>query len=74
MVFSVLCENYKHQKNKGEVAAYSMIKFKSYFVKVFHQWKSSQMNINDKSTWNTSDKEISKVIKDISSLKIHFKK
>ena len=74
IVFSVFCGKYKHDISKGEVAVYSMIKHKSFFVKIFHQWRGGQMDINDSSSWNTSKEEMTNIIKDISSIKIHFKK
>jgi len=74
VVFSVFCGKYKHDISKGEVAVYSMIKHKSFFVKIFHQWRSNKMDINDSSSWNTSKEEITSIIKYISSLKIHYKK
>ena len=59
-------------KSTGEIAVFSMVKFRKYFVKIFQQWRGEKMLANDRSTWVANDAELIEAIKSLSSLNIKF--
>ena len=72
VVFNMFCPEYKKNKSTGEIAVFSMVRFKNYFVKIFQQWRGEKMLANDRSTWVANDVELIEVIKSLSSLNIKF--
>ena len=72
VVFNIFCPEYKKNKSNGEIAVFSMVRFKNYFVKIFQQWRGENMMVNDRSTWVTNDAELIEAIKSLSSLNIKF--
>ena len=60
------------KKSAGEIAVFSMVRFKNYFVKIFQQWRGEKMIANDRSTWVANDTELIEAIKSLSSLNIKF--
>ena len=72
VVFNLFCPEYKKNKSTGEIAVFSMVRFKNYFVKIFQQWRGEKMLANDRSTWVANDAELIEVIKSLSSLNIKF--
>ena len=72
VVFNIFCPEYKKNKSTGEIAVFSMVRFKNYFVKIFQQWRGKNMMENDRSTWVTNDAELIEAIKSLSSLNIKF--
>ena len=74
LVFTAFCPEYNKNKSNGEIAVFSMVRFKSYFVKTFQQWRGKKMLANDKSTWAADEGELKKSIKSLSSINIKFTK
>ena len=72
VVFNMFCPEYKKNKSTGEIAVFSMVRFKNYFVKIFQQWRGEKMLANDRSTWVANDAELIEAIKSLSSLNIKF--
>ena len=72
VVFNIFCPEYKKNKSTGEIAVFSMVRFKNYFVKTFQQWRGENMLANDRSTWVANDAELIEAIKSLSSLNIKF--
>ena len=72
IVFNIFCPEYIKNKSNGEIAVFSMVRFKNYFVKIFQQWRGENMLANDKSTWVANDVELIETIKSLSSLNIKF--
>ena len=72
VVFNIFCPEYKKNKSIGEIAVFSMVRFKNYFVKIFQQWRGENMLANDRSTWVANDAELIEAIKSLSSLNIKF--
>ena len=72
VVFNMFCPEYKNNKSTGEIAVFSMVRFKNYFVKIFQQWRGEKMLANDRSTWVANDAELIEAIKSLSSLNIKF--
>ena len=72
IVFNIFCPEYIENKSTGEIAVFSMVRFKNYFVKIFQQWRGEKMLANDRSTWVANDAELIGAIKSISSLNIKF--
>jgi len=72
IVFNIFCPEYIKNKSTGEIAVFSMVRFKSYFVKIFQQWRGEKMLANDRSTWVANDAELIEAIKSLSSLNIKF--
>ena len=72
VVFNIFCPEYKKNKSIGEIAVFSMVRFKNYFVKIFQQWRGEKMLANDRSTWVANDAELIEAIKSLSSLNIKF--
>ena len=72
IVFNIFCPEYIENKSKGEIAVFSMVRFKNYFVKIFQQWRGEKMLANDRSTWVANDEELIEAIKSLSSLNIKF--
>ena len=72
VVFNIFCPEYKKNKSIGEIAVFSMVRFKTYFVKIFQQWRGENMLENDRSTWVANDAELIEAIKSLSSLNIKF--
>ena len=72
VVFNMFCPEYKKNKSTGEIAVFSMVRFKNYFVKIFQQWRGENMLANDRSTWVANDAELIGAIKSLSSLNIKF--
>ena len=72
VVFNMFCPEYKKNKSIGEIAVFSMVRFKNYFVKIFQQWRGEKMLANDRSTWVANDAELIEAIKSLSSLNIKF--
>ena len=72
VVFNIFCPEYKKNKSTGEIAVFSMVRFKKYFVKIFQQWRGEKMLANDRSTWVANDAELIEAIKSLSSLNIKF--
>ena len=73
VVFNIFCPEYNKSKSTGEIAVFSMVRFKNYFVKIFQQWRGEKMLANDRSTWVTNDAELIEAIRSLSSLNIKFK-
>ncbi len=73
IVFNIFCPEYIKNKSTGEIAVFSMVRFKNYFVKIFQQWRGEKMLANDRSTWVTNDAELIEAIRSLSSLNIKFK-
>ena len=65
-------KEYIENKSTGEIAVFSMVRFKNYFVKIFQQWRGEKMLANDRSTWVANDAELIEAIKSLSSLNIKF--
>ena len=74
VVFTIFCPEYKKNESTGEIAIFSMVRFRNYFVKLFQQWRGEKMLANDRSTWVTNDAELIEAIKSLSSLNIKFEK
>ena len=74
IVFNIFCPEYIENKSTGEIAVFSMVRFKNYFVKIFQQWRGEKMLANDRSTWVANDAELIEAIKSLSSLNIKFEK
>ena len=72
IVFNIFCPEYIKNKSNGEIAVFSMVRFKNYFVKIFQQWRGEKMLANDRSTWVANDAELVEAIKSLSSLNIKF--
>ena len=72
IVFNIFCPEYIKKKSTGEIAVFSMVRFKNYFVKIFQQWRGEKMLANDRSTWVANDAELIEAIKSLSSLNIKF--
>ena len=72
IVFNIFCPEYIKKKSTGEIAVFSMVRFKNYFVKIFQQWRGEKMLANDRSTWVANDAELVEAIKSLSSLNIKF--
>ena len=72
IVFNIFCPEYIENKSTGEIAVFSMVRFKNYFVKIFQQWRGEKMLANDRSTWVANDAELIEAIKSLSSLNIKF--
>ena len=72
IVFNIFCPEYIKNKSTGEIAVFSMVRFKNYFVKIFQQWRGEKMLANDRSTWVANDAELVEAIKSLSSLNIKF--
>ena len=72
IVFNILCPEYIKNKSTGEIAVFSMVRFKNYFVKIFQQWRGEKMLANDRSTWVANEAELIEAIKSLSSLNIKF--
>ena len=72
IVFNIFCPEYIKNKSNGEIAVFSMVRFKNYFVKIFQQWRGEKMLANDRSTWVANDVELIETIKSLSSLNIKF--
>ena len=72
IVFNIFCPEYIKKKSTGEIAVFSMVRFKNYFVKIFQQWRGERMLANDRSTWVANDAELVDAIKSLSSLNIKF--
>ena len=72
IVFNIFCPEYIKTKSTGEIAVFSMVRFKNYFVKIFQQWRGEKMLANDRSTWVANDAELVDAIKSLSSLNIKF--
>ena len=72
IVFNIFCPEYKKNKSTGEIAVFSMVRFKKYFVKIFQQWRGERMLAIDRSTWVANDAELIEAIKSLSSLNIKF--
>ena len=72
IVFNIFCPEYIKKKSTGEIAVFSMVRFKNYFVKIFQQWRGEKMLVNDRSTWVANDAELVEAIKSLSSLNIKF--
>ena len=72
IVFNIFCPEYLKNKSTGEIAVFSMVRFKNYFVKIFQQWRGEKMLANDRSTWVANDAELIEAIKSLSSLNIKF--
>ena len=72
IVFNIFCPEYIKDKSKGEIAVFSMVRFKNYFVKIFQQWRGEKMLANDRSTWVANDAELIEAIKSLSSINIKF--
>ena len=72
IVFNIFCPEYIKKKSTGEIAVFSMVRFKNYFVKIFQQWRGEKMLANDRSTWVANDAELVDAIKSLSSLNIKF--
>ena len=72
IVFNIFCPEYIKHKTNGEIAVFSMVRFKNYFVKIFQQWRGEKMLANDRSTWVANDAELVEAIKSLSSLNIKF--
>ena len=72
IVFNIFCPEYIKNKSTGEIAVFSMVRFKNYFVKIFQQWRGEKMLANDRSTWVANDAELIEAIKSLSSLNIKF--
>ncbi len=72
IVFNIFCPEYIKNKSTGEIAIFSMVRFKNYFVKIFQQWRGEKMLANDRSTWVANDAELIAVIKSLSSVNIKF--
>ena len=72
IVFNIFCPEYIKNKSTGEIAVFSMVRFKNYFVKIFQQWRGEKMLANDRSTWVANDVELIETIKSLSSLNIKF--
>ena len=72
VVFNIFCPEYNKNKSTGEIAVFSMVRFKNYFVKIFQQWRGEKMLANDRSTWVANDAELIEAIKSLSSLNIKF--
>ena len=72
VVFNMFCPEYKKNKSTGEIAVFSMVRFKNYFVKIFQQWRGEKMLASDRSTWVANDAELIAAIKSLSSLNIKF--
>tara|TARA_B100000614_G_C14470571_1_gene462330 strand:+ start:434 stop:1063 length:630 start_codon:yes stop_codon:yes gene_type:complete len=72
IVFNIFCPEYIKKKSTGEIAVFSMVRFKNYFVKIFQQWRGEKMLVNDRSTWVANDAELVDAIKSLSSLNIKF--
>ena len=72
IVFNIFCPEYIKNKSTGEIAVFSMVRFKNYFVKIFQQWRGEKMLVNDRSTWVANDAELVDAIKSLSSLNIKF--
>ena len=72
VVFNIFCPEYIKNKSTGEIAVFSMVRFKTYFVKTFQQWRGGKMLANDRSTWVASDKELIEALESLSSLNIKF--
>ena len=72
VVFNMFCPEYKKNKSTGEIAVFSMVRFKNYFVKIFQQWRGEKMLASDRSTWVANDTELIAAIKSLSSLNIKF--
>ena len=66
----ILLKEYIKNKSTGEIAVFSMVRFKNYFVKIFQQWRGEKMLANDRSTWVANDAELIEAIKSLSSLNI----
>ena len=72
IVFNIFCPEYIKKKSTGEIAVFSMVRFKNYFVKIFQQWRGERMLANDRSTWVANDAELTEAVKSLSSLNIKF--
>ena len=72
IVFNIFCPEYEKKRSNGEIAVFSMVRFKTYFVKTFQQWRGEKMLANDRSTWVANDAELIEAIKSLSSLNIKF--
>ena len=72
IVFNIFCPEYIKKKSTGEIAVFSMVRFKNYFVKIFQQWRGEKMLANDRSTWVANDAELTEAVKSLSSLNIKF--
>ena len=70
IVFNIFCPEYIKNKSTGEIAVFSMVRFKNYFVKIFQQWRGEKMLANDRSTWVANDAELVEALKSLSSLNI----
>ena len=71
-IINIFCPEYIKNKSTGEIAVFSMVRFKNYFVKIFQQWRGEKMLANDRSTWVANDAELIEAIKSLSSLNIKF--
>ena len=56
IVFNIFCPEYIKNKSTGEIAVFSMVRFKNYFVKM--QWRGEKMLANDRSTWVANERLI----------------
>ena len=72
IVFNIFCPEYIENKSMGEIAVFSMVRFKNFFVKIFQQWRGERMLANDRSTWVANDAELTEAVKSLSSLNIKF--